>query len=226
MPHPLSPPTSVAGALGDQRTGIKVVVHAGPALFQETLTQALVLRGHLVQSSTRADMLPALSQIRRLGPDVCVIGAIERPSWVGALRWLRERTPGVKIVVLDSGPSSEVERAYAAGVVDGVVERGCAFEQLHAAVMRTVRGDRCLAVAQPPTPATADPTPELSCREKQVLAGLVRGDSTYAISQELRISPYTVRTHVSSLMRKLGVHERAKAVHLAVARDLLQPHSA
>ena len=208
------------------RTGIKVVVHAGPTLFQEMLTQALAVRGHVVQATTGDDVLLAAALIRRLGPDVCIVDAVEKSPWLdGALR-LRQHAPAVKIVVMSTGPSLRLERAYDNRLVDAVVERGCAFDQLHAVLMRTVRGGRCMAEAHEVASFETDPAPVLTIREQQVLDRLVRGATTYSIAQELRISPHTVRTHVGGLMRKLGVHARGKAVSVAVARDLLEARSA
>lgn len=207
-----------------QRTGFKVVVHAGPALFRETLTQALAVRGHVVQATTVDDMLLATDTILRLDPDVCIVDAVEPSLWLEGARRLRGRAPALKIIVLSGGPAASLERAYGTGVVDAVVERGCVFDQLDAVVMRTVRGDRC--VVEPHNVPSIEADPALTIRERQVLAGLVRGASTYTIAQELRISPHTVRMHVSALMRKLGVHARGKAVSVAVARDLLEARSA
>ena len=207
-----------------QRTGFKVVVHAGPTLFRETLTQALAVRGHVVQATTVDDMLLATDAVLRLDPEVCIVDGVEPSVWLEGARRMRARAPALKIIVLSGGPAANLVRAYDTGVVDAVVERGCAFDQLHAVVMRTVRGDRCVVEAHSVPSLETDPV--LTIRERQVLAGLVRGASTYTIAQELRISPHTVRMHVSGLMRKLGVHARGKAVSVAVARDLLEARSA
>lgn len=213
----------------DQRgpcTGIKVLVHAEPTLFRETLTQALALRGHIVQAASCDDLLLASATFQRLGPDVSIVDVGERTSWLdGALPW-RERAPAVKVVVLSTGSSARLARAYDDCIIDAVVERGCAFDQLHAVLMRTVRGARCMAVANSAVPFEAGRATHLTIRERQVLEGLVRGATTHTIAQELGISSYTVRTHVSGLMRKLGVHARGKAVSVAVARDLLTASSA
>ncbi len=207
-----------------QRTGFKVVVHAGPTLFRETLTQALAARGHVVQATTVDDMLFATDAVLRLDPDVCIVDGVEPSVWFEGARRLRGRAPALRIVVLGGAPTANLVRAYDTGVVDAVVERGCVFDQLHSVLVRTVRGDRC--VVEPHSLPSLEADPVLTIRERQVLTGLVRGASTYTIAQELRISPHTVRMHVSGLMRKLGVHARGKAVSVAVARDLLEARSA
>lgn len=207
-----------------QRTGLRVLVHAGPGLFRETLTQALSACGHDVQPTVVDDLLLATDMLPRLAPDVCVVDATDQSVWLDGARRLRERAPTLKIVALVAGHSATLERAYDSRVVDAVVERGCAFDQLHTVLMQTVRGGRC--VVEPDRSPSVEADPGLTPRERQVLERLVRGSSTYVIAQELRISPHTVRMHVSSVMRKLGVHARGKAVSVAVARDLLEARSA
>lgn len=207
------------------RTGIKVVVLARPTLFLETLTQALAVRGHLVQAMT-CDAMQAVELIDRLGPDVCILEAVDPPSWLVSARRLREHAPDVKLVVLSSGATASLDRAYDDRVIDAVVARGCVFEQLDAALMRTVRGGRCVVRPRDAEALTANLADALTVRERQVLERLVRGATTDSIAQELGISPHTVRAHVSSLLRKLGVHARGRAVSVAVARHLLEARPA
>jgi NarL family two-component system response regulator LiaR len=213
----------VYGAAGG-RTGVKLVVNASPTLFLESLTRALVGHGHTVQGAS-GDALAASALVPRFGADLCILDAVEGAPWLEAARRLRDRAPDVKIVVLRSGHSTAIRRAYDTRVVDAVVDRGCVYEQLDTTLLRTVRGDRCVAeYYRTSTQATepAGPTTVLTPREREVLELLVRGATTYAIADALRISPYTVRTHVQGLMRKLGVHERGRAVSVALAQNLLE----
>lgn len=60
----------------------------------------------------------------------------------------------------------------------------------------------------------AKPEASLSSREWQVMDGLTRGLSTNEIAQELYVAPVTVRTHVSAVLKKLGVDSREAAVRL------------
>lgn len=202
-----------------------VVVHARPALFLETLSLALSGAGHAVRGST-GNALAAAALGSQLRPDLCILDAAEGSDCLDAARRMRSLSPAVKLLVLCVGPSSWVHRAYDDYVIDTVVDRTCDFEQLKAALLSSLRGDRCLMNgfldrAHDPVSPT-----ELTLRERQVLERLVRGATTYAIADELRISPHTVRTHVHSLMRKLEVHRRSRAVSVALARNLLSARSA
>jgi DNA-binding NarL/FixJ family response regulator len=54
--------------------------------------------------------------------------------------------------------------------------------------------------------------PELTKRERQVLCLMAKGRRNAEISEELFLSPLTVKTHVNHIFRKLGVHNRVRAV--------------
>ena len=66
----------------------------------------------------------------------------------------------------------------------------------------------------------------LTTRERQCLQLLVDGQDTAQMAQQLGVSPATVRTHVQSLLTKLGVHSRLEAASLAVRYRLLEDQSA
>jgi DNA-binding CsgD family transcriptional regulator len=65
-----------------------------------------------------------------------------------------------------------------------------------------------------PSPARTVPLVGLTLRERQVLGLLVEGTSTAGMAKRLGISTATIRSHVKSLLAKLGVHSRIEAVAL------------
>ena len=203
---------------------IRVGVHARRALFLETLTGALVDRGYVIPAASR-DALAVAELASLHEPDACVLDATEGPAWLDAAHTVRRQAPAVKLLVLCAEPSAPVRLAYAEGVVDAAVERGCAFDQLDAALLRTALGLRCPPeVLRSPGPETRRTT-VLTVREHEVLERLAGGATTCAIAEALDISPNTVRTHVQSVMRKLEVHGRGRAVSVALARNLVEARS-
>lgn len=63
----------------------------------------------------------------------------------------------------------------------------------------------------------------LTDRELEILEGIARGKGNEEIADELVISPATVKTHVSRIMGKLGVHDRAQLVVMAYEHGLVVP---
>ena len=61
---------------------------------------------------------------------------------------------------------------------------------------------------------------KLTVREWEVLEGLRLGHSTKEMAKDLQVSPITVRRHVSEIVRKLRVRDRAAAVRLIDPRRL------
>ncbi|MGY1694030.1 MULTISPECIES: MadR family response regulator transcription factor [unclassified Geodermatophilus] len=133
----------------------------------------------------------------------------------------RTPAPGVLVVTtfLDERLVLEAIRHGARGYVlkdvDAValvaairaVRRGESAFDSHSAAM-VVR-----SLAAPSSSPSSPSSPELTGRERQVLALLARGLSNEAIGRELYISATTAKFHVTNLMRKLAVSRRAEAVY-------------
>ena len=68
----------------------------------------------------------------------------------------------------------------------------------------------------------ADDTPELTGQQRRVLALLSKGFTNPEIATHLGISPTTARYHVSAILSKLGVSNRAEAAAFAIRNDLVR----
>src|SRR5205823_13559280 len=94
--------------------------------------------------------------------------------------------------------------------------------------MTTVAGSELRSVAA--APASRRPKWDggaslgrfLTDRERDVLQGLVQGESTKALVARLGAREGTVRTHVQSVLNKLGVHSRVAAIAFAVEHSLVE----
>jgi NarL family two-component system response regulator LiaR len=95
--------------------------------------------------------------------------------------------------------------------VDGVILKGVTAEQLVTAIERVHRGEPIGIDRIDP----GDTTPELTEREREVLALIALGCSNRQIASELYLSLDTVKTHVRKLFAKLGVNNRTQAAMAA-----------
>ncbi|HWQ38811.1 MAG TPA: response regulator transcription factor [Burkholderiales bacterium] len=163
-----------------------------------------------------------------LGPDAVILD-ISMPDLNGieAARLLRERCPGVRIVMLSMHSSSEhVFRAFEAGA-SAYLLKDSAGAEMKAALRAACAGRRYLSRAiadldpsKRALPARASPLERLSARERQVLQLVVEGHSSAEIARLVHLSPKSVETYRARLMRKLGVKDVPALVKFAIEHGL------
>jgi DNA-binding NarL/FixJ family response regulator len=193
-------------------------------LLVHALAEALRERGHAVVVCEDAEVLPAL--LSRLRPDVCVV----ETTYAGELRLdavvaARAERGSTALLLLTGEADARVWRAFDTGAVDGVVSKGASLSAVESALRRAHRGHReVTGFRRAPAPAIPPQRAPLTMREHEVLDLLVAGLPTGSIADDLAVSRNTVRTHVANILHKLDVPDRAKAVHHAVDRGLVDPH--
>lgn len=134
----------------------------------------------------------------------------------------------VKILMLTvSDKDRDLLGALDAGA-DGYLLKNADPAQLRQAIRQVVSGGGALSPEITPRVMAAaargaQPSLNLSAREKEVLGEIARGATTAEIAASLSISPNTVKTHVRRIFKKLEVTNRAEAVTRAVALDLISP---
>jgi DNA-binding NarL/FixJ family response regulator len=146
-----------------------------------------------------------------------------------------ELLAGVRVVVLTTFDLDEnVYEALRAGA-SGFLAKDVDPAELRHAVRVVARGDALLSpgvtrrliaeFAARPTlqPAAAPRLEVLTDREREVLALVGEGLGNDDIAARLYMSPATAKTHVSRIMTKLAVHDRAQLVVLAYETGLVRP---
>jgi DNA-binding NarL/FixJ family response regulator len=132
----------------------------------------------------------------------------------------RPRTYGL----VDSGDRRQIMAVVEAGAT-GWVTTADAFDHLIYVVQNGEVGNSPDRAAIERTIARGTSAPQdphqLTAREAEVLAGLAQGASTKTLAALMRVSPATARTHVHSVLAKLGVHTRLEAVAYAVEHRLI-----
>jgi DNA-binding NarL/FixJ family response regulator len=178
-----------------------------------------------------ADGVAAVAQAQATHPDV-VLMDIRMPALDGieATRRLLARQPGSTVVMLTTFDLDEyVVEAFRAGA-SGFVLKTAPPAQLVAAIRTVVLGDALLAplstralLERTTATVTHSPLAELlTTRETEVLALLARGLSNAEIAQQLFVEQSTVKSHVASLLAKIGVRDRVQAVVFAYEHGIAQ----
>ena len=167
----------------------------------------------------------AVSATEELSPDVVLLD-LQLPTVDGveALRMLRERGCTAKVLVLTSftEPSSVVPalRAGAAGYLFKDVEPDALAQAIRAVHAGQVLLEPEVAAALLADDAPNERAASLTDREREVLAEIARGRSNREIARALVLSEKTVKTHVSSILAKLGLSDRTQAALFAVKSGL------
>ena len=168
----------------------------------------------LVGAAANGDEAVALCAEHR--PDV-VLMDLEMPvvDGIEATRRIVEAAPGVAVVVLTSFSDREqILRALDAGAI-GYLLKDAEPAELERAVRAAARGEAPLdpragrALLQ--DRVAGSPLDGLSEREREVLGMVARGLPNKLIARELGISEKTVKTHLTSVFRTIGVTDRTQA---------------
>jgi DNA-binding NarL/FixJ family response regulator len=141
----------------------------------------------------------------------------------------------VKVLILTTfDPDEYVYRALRAGA-SGFVLKDISPEDLVAAVRTVADGGALLApsvtrrlISRFTAPPSFDPSvvarlDRLTSRERDVLVAIAAGSSNIEIAEDLFVAAATVKSHVSSILTKLGLNNRAQAVAFAYESGLIEP---
>lgn len=191
------------------------LVRQGLRAVLATTTDCEVV-GEAATGEEAVELAPALV------PDVVVMDlSMPGAGGVEATRRVRAAMPDVRVLVLTTFSDDDRVRAALAAGATGYLLKDAAPEDVVAAVRSTARDetpvDPRVARALLPGAATAaasaasDRGPDLPPRERDVLVRIARGLSNRQIATELGIAERTVKVHVGSLFRRIGVADRTSA---------------
>jgi DNA-binding NarL/FixJ family response regulator len=141
---------------------------------------------------------------------------------VAATAALRGLDPQARILIFSNYfRDDEIQAALEAGAL-GYVSKSSTREELLAAVRTVGSGRRYLPPQLAERLAAARLGPAITSREREILAHIAAGHANKQIASELNISEFTVKRHVSHILTKMEVNDRAQAAVEAIRRGLVR----
>jgi DNA-binding NarL/FixJ family response regulator len=177
------------------------------------------------EARTGSEVLPLVG---RTTPDVVLLD-LRMPGMDGhdCLQRIRDRHPEVKVVICSmSSDPDQIQSAFMRGAC-GYVLKTIDPIDLGSAIRQAVNGTAFHALGLPAMDSEAVArTAGLTEREFEVVHAVSRGLSNQAIAKELWVTVQTVKFHLTSIYRKLGVSNRTQAAGWALGKGLVQSEEA
>lgn len=155
-------------------------------------------------------------------PDVTLMDLrLRTVGGVEAIQLIRAKWPAARVIVLTTFDGDEdIYKAIQAGA-KAYLLKGMSVEELISAIRAVHQGRVRIPAAIAEKLAERMSGPQLTNREIEVLQSIVRGRSNKEIGSDLNISEATVKTHINSLLGKLGVSDRTGASTAAIQRGIV-----
>ncbi len=211
----------------------KVLIVDDHAIVRDGICSLLALAGDMEVVGEAANGMEGLEKVGKLLPDV-VLMDIAMPIMGGleAIRRIHKEFSEIKILVLTQYDDRDhVFPAIQAGA-NGFISKTAASSELTSGIRAVFAGESYLSPSIAKlfvedyqrvalTEDKIDPYEQLTDRERDILKLVVEGYKTRQIAEMLIITPKTVEGHKTSLMRKLGIHNKLDLVKYALRRGII-----
>ena len=205
----------------------RVLIVDDHALLAESLAVALRAHGLVVEVADVTSAASILGAADALAPDLVLLDLDLRAGLPGESLIEPLRRAGAQVLVVTaSGDAGRLGECLLRGA-NGILDKSQPLDVLLRAALDTADLSTLPAPAQRIALLTEQRQRRaaqqqhratfgaLTARERQVLAGLLDGKQAEALASEFVVSQATIRTQISSLLRKLGVNSQLAAVALA-----------
>lgn len=209
-------------------TPLRVVIADDHAPTREVIREALEADGCIVVAEA-ATAPAAVAAATEHQPDVCLLDIHMPGSGLLAAADITHSLPDTAVVMLTASRDDEDLFAALRAGASGYLQKGMDPSRIASSLRGVLAGEAALPPAlvlkvmaqfrgEPKRVLSLRPrraTSQLTSRESEILSLMSEGLSTAQIAERLFVAPVTVRTHISAILKKLRVPDRAAAVRLA-----------
>ena len=212
---------------------LSIVLADDHTILREGLRALLTADSQFEVVGEARDGREAVRCVERLGPDLLLMDlSMPRMSGMDAIREIKKRYPGTKIIALTVHKTEEYLLTTLQAGADGFVLKDATHDELIMAIKNVMGGKSYLS------PGVSEKVIEgylkgkqstqslsswetLSQREREVLKLIAEGYKNKEIAEDLCISLKTVEKHRANLMKKLDLHNAAALTVYAVDKGLV-----
>ena len=212
----------------------RIVIAEDHTILREGLRSLLSFDSNLEVAGEAEDGREAVRRVDELSPDLILMDLyMPRMNGLDAIREIRGRNPGTKILVLTVHKTEEYVLETLRAGADGYVLKDASHPELVTAIMSVLEGKRYLSpgisekviegyLEGRKALKTVSSWESLTNREREVLKLIAEGFRNREVADELCISLKTVEKHRANLMKKLDLHNTAAITALAIEKGLVQ----
>ncbi|MFZ1683128.1 MAG: response regulator transcription factor [Candidatus Zixiibacteriota bacterium] len=179
----------------------------------------------------------AFLKARKTQPDVVLLDmGLKHQNTLTVVRSLKEEFPRTHVIIMDLVPEDSEVVGYVRAGVSGFVMRDATFNQLLSTIKTVAKGARVVPpamtetlisqIAAPPFQSVTEslwPSEvRMTPRQQDVIGLIAAGKSNKEIANELNIAVYTIKSHVHTILEKLGIHSRLELASLAHSHELMR----